>query len=87
MFTKYILKRFHDDEKDDTFTRFTYLQQIGTINEYTHEWDDLATIFPDITDDQLLILYISWLKPIIHSELRLSTPTNLVEARSTEKND
>ena len=30
MFTKDFLKRFLDDEEDDTFTRFTHLKQIGT---------------------------------------------------------
>jgi hypothetical protein len=58
MFTKDLLKRFHDDEEDDTFTRFTHLQQTWTINEYTHEWEVLATRFLDLTEDQLLKLYI-----------------------------
>jgi hypothetical protein len=61
------------------------LQQTGTINEYTHEWEVLATRFPDLIEDQLLKLYISGLKPIICNELRLSRPKNLVEARSMAK--
>ena len=31
MFTKDFLKRFHDDEEDDTFTKFTHLQQTGQL--------------------------------------------------------
>ena len=58
MFREDFLKRFHYDEEDDTFTRFTHLQQIGAVNEYTHEWEVLATRFLDLTDDQLLRLYI-----------------------------
>ena len=60
-------KRFHDDKQDDNFTRFVHLQQIETMNEYTHEWEVLATSFPDLINDQLLRLYILGLKPIIHS--------------------
>jgi hypothetical protein len=57
----------------------------GQLTEYTHEWEVLVTRFHDLTDDQLLKLYISGLKPIICNELRLSRPKNLVEARSMAK--
>lgn len=58
MLTNYPLKRFYNVERDDTITRFTYLQQTWTINEYTHEWQVLATRVPNLTEDQLLKLYI-----------------------------
>ena len=60
----------------------THLQQTRTVNEYTHEWEVLATRFPNLMNDQLLKLNILGLKSIICSELKLSTPRNLVEARS-----
>jgi hypothetical protein len=44
-----------------------------------------ATRFLDLIEDQLLKLYILGLKPIIRSELRLSRPGNLVEARIMAK--
>jgi hypothetical protein len=33
----HLLKKFHDDEEDDTFTKFAHLCQMGTFNEYTHD--------------------------------------------------
>lgn len=60
----------------------THLQQTGTINEYTHEWEALGTRLSNLTEDELLKLYISRLKPIIHNELGLSRPKNLVEAKA-----
>ena len=66
-FTEDFLKRFHDDEENDTSTRFTHLQQTWTVKEYTWEWEVLATRFLDMTNDQMLRLYILGLKPIIHS--------------------
>jgi hypothetical protein len=85
MFIEDLLKIFHDNEEDDTFTRFTHLQQTWTINEYNHEWEVLATRFTYLIEDQLLKLYILRLKSIIHNELRLSRPKNLVEAKSMAK--
>ena len=58
MFNNDFLKRFHDDEEDNTFTRFTHLQQTGTMNEHTHEWEFLGTIILDLIDNQLLKLYV-----------------------------
>ena len=55
------------------------------MNDYTHEWEALANRFLDLIDDQFLKLYVSRLKPIIRSELKLSKPKNLVEARSLSK--
>ena len=75
----------HDDEEDDTFTKFTHLQQIGTINDYTHDWEILTTKFLYLTNDQLLKLYISRLKSIICNELKLSKLKNLVEAKHMVK--
>ena len=82
MFIEYLLKRFHNDEEDDTYTRFVHLYQKGEANEYTPEWEVLANKFHDLTNDQLMKMYISKLKTIIRSELRISRQNNLVETRT-----
>jgi hypothetical protein len=85
MFTENLLKGFHNNEEDDTFTKSTHFYQLGTINEYTHEWKVILARFLDLTKDQLLKKHIARLKPIIRSKLRLSRPQNLVETRNMAK--
>jgi hypothetical protein len=67
MFTKDLLKVFHDDEEDDTCTRFAHLLQMGIVNKHTHVWEVLETRFPN--HDQLLKMYIFGLKPMLHGDL------------------
>jgi hypothetical protein len=38
-----LLKRFHDEEDDDLYNKFMHLKQKGNVNNYTHEWEVLAT--------------------------------------------
>jgi hypothetical protein len=42
-FTTALLKRFHNEEEDDVYTKFARLKQKGNVNGYTHEWEVLAT--------------------------------------------
>ena len=64
MFTEDLLEIFHDDEADDTYARFTHLQQTRIVIEYTHVGEVLAIIFANLTNDQLLKMYILGLKHI-----------------------
>ena len=61
------------------------LHQTRTINKYIHDWEVITTRLHNLTDDQLLKMYILGLKPNIHNELRLSRPKNLVESRDMKK--
>jgi hypothetical protein len=37
-FTDKLLKRSHDEEEDDVYTKSAHLKQKGKVNDYTHEW-------------------------------------------------
>lgn len=65
MFTKNLFKRFHNDEEDNIFNKFAHLCQIRTVNEYTHEWQVLATRVFGLIEEHLLKMYIAGLKPNI----------------------
>jgi hypothetical protein len=66
-----ILKRFQDEEDDNLYNKFVHLKQKGSINNYTHEWEFLATRQCRFTDEQLLKMYIWELKDYIRSEIKL----------------
>jgi hypothetical protein len=42
-FTTSLLKRFHDEEEDELYTKFGHIKQKGNANDFTHEWEVLAT--------------------------------------------
>jgi hypothetical protein len=80
-FTTALLKRFHDEEDDDLYNKFVHLKQKGSVNDYTHEWEVLATRQSGFTDEQLLKMYICGLKDYIHSEIKLWNPKSIEDAR------
>jgi hypothetical protein len=82
MFIKDLLKRFHEEEEDDSYTKLTRLHQTGTVSEYTHEWEIIATRNPKLTETQLLKKYIARLKYSFCNELNLWKPQNVDEAKS-----
>jgi hypothetical protein len=47
------------------FSKLTRLQQKGSIDEFMHQWEALATRVFGLSDDQLLQSYIGGLKPHI----------------------
>jgi hypothetical protein len=69
-FTTSLLKRFHDEEDDDLYNKFVLLKHKGNVNDYTHEWEVLATRQCGFTDEQLLNMYICGLKDYIRSEIK-----------------
>ena len=65
--------------------KITRLQQKGGVDEYTCEWEALATRVPELTNDQRLQTYIHGLKPHIREELELhNTPTMGEERRKAK---
>ena len=57
------------------FSKVTRLQQKGSIDEFTHQWEALATRIFGQSDDQLLQSCIGSLKPHIQDESRLHEVT------------
>jgi predicted Zn-ribbon and HTH transcriptional regulator len=76
-----IFKRFHDEEDDDLYNKFVHLKENGSVNDYTHEWEVLATRQCGFTYEQLLKMYICGLKDYICSEIKLWNPKTIEDAR------
>jgi hypothetical protein len=66
------------------YNKFVHLKQKGNINDYTHEWEVLATRKCGFTDEKLIKVYICGLKDYIHSEIKLWNPT-IEDARHTSR--
>ena len=49
-----LLKRFQGVIEKKLFAKITILQQKGSVDEYTCEWEALATRAPEQTNDQCL---------------------------------
>ena len=80
-----IIKRFQGITEKDFFSKITRLQQKRIIDEYTCEWEALATLVPELIDDQRLQTYIHGLKPHIQDELELPNTSTMEKARRKAK--
>lgn len=80
-----LLKRFYDEEEDDLYSKFIHLKQKGNVNDYTHEWEVLATRYDEFTAEQLLQMYICGLQDYIRSEIKLWKPKTIEDARYATK--
>ena len=78
-------KRFEDLKEKDFFAKITKLQQKGDVDEYTDEWEYLATHVLKLIDRQCLQTYVYELKPYIRDELELLNISTLDKARRKEK--
>jgi hypothetical protein len=74
-FTTSLLKIFHDEEDDDLYNKFVHLKQKGNVNNYTHEWEVLATRQCGFK------MHICGLKNYICSEIKLWNPKTIEDAR------
>jgi hypothetical protein len=36
-----VIKKVHDEEEDDLYTKFIHLKKKRNVNDYTHEWEVL----------------------------------------------
>jgi hypothetical protein len=67
------------------FSKLTKLQQKGSIDEFMHQWESLATRVFGLSDDQLLHSYIGGLKPHIQDKLILHEVTTVeIEIRKAK---
>jgi hypothetical protein len=78
-------KRFQGISEKELFFKLTRLQQKRNVDEFTHQWESLATRVFGLSDDQLLQSYIGGLKPHIQDELKLHEVTNVEIARHKAK--
>jgi len=62
-----------------------HLKQKGNINDYTHEWEVLATRQCGFTDEQLLKIYICGLKDYICSEIKIWNHKTIEDAKHATK--
>ena len=84
-FKSNFFKRFEDLKENYFFAKLTRLQQKCDVDEYTDEWESLATRVPKFTDSQRLQTYVYGLKPYIRDELELLNVSTLDKARHKGK--
>jgi hypothetical protein len=80
-----LFKIFYDKEDDDLYNKFIHLKQKGNINNYTHEWEVLATRQCGFTDEKLIKMYICGLKDYICSEIKLWNPKTIKDVRHASR--
>ena len=89
LFNDDFFKRFHGIKDEDFFTELMRLRQKGNVDEYTQEWETLATRVPGISNMRLVKSYVTGLKPYIQNELDLheigDMETTIQKARDAEK--
>jgi hypothetical protein len=73
-------KRFQGIKEEEFFTELMRLQQKGDVDEFTREWETLATRVPGVSKQRLVQSYITGLKPHIQSELKLHDITEMETA-------
>ena len=59
------------------FAKITRLQQKGSVDEYTYEWEALETWVPELATEQRLQTYIHGLKQYIQDELDMNNITTM----------
>ena len=62
-------KRFQGIKEENVFSTFIKLGQKGDVDEYTREWETLATRVPGLSESCLIQSYILGLKIHIQEEL------------------
>ena len=77
--------RFQGIKEDEFFTKLTRLQQVGNVEEFTHQWESLSTRVIGLSDKQSLKTYLGDLKPHLQNELKLHDIPNVEVARRKAK--
>lgn len=55
-------KKFQGVDKNDCFAKITRLEQNNVVDEYTYEWEALATQVPELIDEKRVQTFVSGLK-------------------------
>ena len=68
-------------KEEKLFLGFISRQQKGDVDEYTQEWETLATWVPRLSQTRLIQSYTMGLKPHLQTNLELHDITSIEEAR------
>ena len=85
MFKNYFFNRFQGIKEDEFFSKLTRLQQVRSVEEFTHQWESLSTRVFVLSEKQRLKTYLGGLKPYLQKELKLHDIPNIEVARHKEK--
>ena len=85
MFRNDFLKRFQGIAEDEFFSKLTKLQQVRSVEEFTHQWESLSTRVFGLYDKQRLEIYLGGLKPYLQKELTMHDIPNIEVARHKAK--
>ena len=78
-------KRFQGVNEKDPFETITIIQHKGNVDEYTYEWEALATRVLKLTNEQCLQTYVRGLKQYLRDELEMHNITTMEKERRKEK--
>jgi hypothetical protein len=53
-------KRFQGIKEEEFFTELMRLQQKGNVDDFTRDWETLATRVPGLSTKRLVQSYINW---------------------------
>lgn len=70
------------DKVEEAKEELLRLEQKGTLRDFTERFLHLATIVPDMRDEDLLTIFKAGLKGKVRLEVRMKKPTNLADALS-----
>ena len=85
MFKNGFFNRFQGIREDEFFSKLTRLQQVGSVEEFTHHWEYLLTRLFGLYDKQRPKIYLEGLKPYLQKELKLHDIPNVEVARRKAK--
>eukprot|EP01018_Ginkgo_biloba_P025390 Gb_18447 [translate_table: standard] len=64
----------------DYFSQLTKIRQTGTVMDYTTQYQKLATLVDELSDDKMLELYIKGLREEIRHEIKIIDPPDMNSA-------
>ena len=77
LFKNDFFNRFQGIKEDEFFSKLTRLQQVGSVEEFTHQWESLSTRVFGLSDKQRIETYLGGLKPYLQKELKLHDIPNV----------
>lgn len=79
-FTKLLIERFDQTHPQKHFKELTRIRQRGILEEYITEFQRLAVMVPEISEERLTYLFIEGLSDSLHGLVSAFDPTTLKEA-------
>ena len=85
LFKNSFFNSFQGIKEDEFFSKLTRLQQVGNVEELTHQWELLSTQVFGFSDKKRLKTYLGGLKPYLQKELKMHDIPNVEVARHKAK--